>query len=80
MKQSGEIQSITVNNLTGAKVDLETVSPMLDADGKTQAERDWLVIVPRRDESAIVIMFVSTRKYFEQLSPTFEKMLESLQF
>jgi len=80
MKQSGEIQAITVNGVAGGSVELETVSLMPDANGKEQPERDWLVTVPRRDGSAIMIVFVATQKYFEQMRPTFEKMLRSVQF
>jgi hypothetical protein len=80
MKQSSEIQAITVNGVPGKSVELQTVSPMADQDGKAQSERDWLVTVPRRDGSAILFMFVCTQKHLEQLRPTFEKMLESVQF
>jgi hypothetical protein len=80
MKQSGEIQPLTVNGVAGKSAQLETVSPMADEDGKAQPERDWLVTLPRRDGSAIMIMFVATPTYFEGLRPTFEKMLDSMQF
>ena len=80
MKQSGEIQSITVNGAAAGSVELETVSMMPDAAGKAQAERDWLVAVPRRDGSVVMIVFVATQRYFEQMRPTFEKMLGSVTF
>ena len=79
MKQSAEIQAITVNGVAAGSVELETVSQMPDAEGKAQPERDWLVAVPRDDGSAIMIVFVATQKYFEQMRPTFEKMLRSVQ-
>ena len=80
IKQSGAIQVITVNGVAGGSVELEAVSPLADTEGKTQPERDWLVTVPRGDGSAIMIVFVATQKYFEQMRPTFEKMLRSVQF
>jgi len=80
IKLSGEIQPLTVNGVTGKSAQLETVSPMAGEDAKAQPERDWLVTLPRRDGSAIMIMFVATQKYFEELRPTFEKMLDSMQF
>lgn len=80
IKQGGEIESITVNSVTGGSVELETVSPMADAQGKAQSEREWLVAVPREGGSTIVILFVATQKHFEQMKPTFEKMLRSVQF
>ena len=79
MKQSGEIQAIMVNGVAGGSVELETVSQMPDAEGKAQAERDWLLTVPRDDGSVIMMVFVATQKYFEQMRPTFEKMLRSVQ-
>jgi hypothetical protein len=79
MKQSGEIQTITVNGVAAGSVELETMSMMPDAEGKAQSERDWLVTVPRDDGSAIMVVFVATQKYFEQMRPTFEKMLRSVQ-
>ncbi|MBZ5661609.1 MAG: M48 family metalloprotease [Acidobacteriia bacterium] len=80
MKQSGEIQSISVNGAAAGSVELETLSMMPDAAGKAQGERDWLVAVPRRDGSVIMIVFVATQRYFDQMRPTFEKMLGSAQF
>jgi hypothetical protein len=51
---------------------------IVDAAGKAQPEHDWLVTVPR-DRDVIVIVCVATQKYFEQLRPTFEKMIGSVQ-
>jgi Zn-dependent protease with chaperone function len=80
MKQSGEIQAITVNGVAAGSVELETVSPMRDAEGRPQAERDWLVAVPRSGGNAIMIVFVAPQIHFDQMRPTFEKMLRSAQF
>jgi len=80
MKQSGEIQPITVNGVGGGSAELETVSPVAGADQKGQAERDWLVAVPRGEGRAIFMTFVAPKAHFEQMKPTFEKMLESVQF
>jgi Zn-dependent protease with chaperone function len=80
MKQAGEIQSINLNGNGAGSVELETLSMMPDTAGKAQAERDWLVAVPRRDGSVLMIVFVATQRYFEQMRPTFEKMLGSAQF
>jgi hypothetical protein len=61
-------------------VELTTISPMATPDGKPQPERDWLVTVPRGSGQAIYLVFVSPEMHFEQLRPTFEKMLRSAQF
>lgn len=80
MKQKGDIQPLTVAGISGSSVDLATISPMATADGKPQPERDWLVTVPRGSGQAIFFVFVSPETHFEQLRPTFEKMLRSAQF
>jgi hypothetical protein len=80
MKQSGEIQAITVDGVAAGSVELETVSPMRDPEGKAQSEHDWLVAVPRAGGNAIMIVFVAPQIHSEQMRPTFEKMLRSVQF
>jgi predicted Zn-dependent protease len=80
MKQTVEIQTITVNGVSSGSVEMETVSPMRDAEGKAQPERDWLVAVPRAGGNAIMVVFVAPQVHFEQMRPTFEKMLRSVQF
>ena len=62
------------------KVELETVSPMADANGKAQRERDWLVALPRGQTNAIFFVFVSPLADFDQLRTTFERMLRSIRF
>ena len=80
MKQSGEIQPIIVAGISGSSVEMQTISPMTDAEGKAQPERDWLVTVPRGAGQAIFLVFVSSQGHFEQFRPTFERMLRSVQF
>jgi len=80
MKQSGVIQTITVDGVAAGSVELQTVSPMRDSEGKAQSERDWLVAVPRAGGNAIMIVFVAPQIHSEQMRPTFEKMLGSVQF
>jgi Zn-dependent protease with chaperone function len=80
MKQAGEIQPLTVGGISGSSVELETVSPMADAAGKAQRERDWLVTVPRGQGQVVFLVFVATQAHSEQFRPTFEKMLRSVQF
>jgi hypothetical protein len=80
MKQVGDIQSITVGGISGGSVELETVSPMATADGRPQRESDWLVAVPQGQTDAIFFVFVSPLSNFDELRPTFEKMLLSVRF
>jgi Zn-dependent protease with chaperone function len=79
MRVVGQVQPITVGGNSGGSLQLETLSPMSGADGKTQPERDWLVALQRGD-GAFYFVFVSTAANYEQLRPTFERMLRSVQF
>jgi Peptidase family M48 len=79
LMQVGQIQNIAVGGTTAGAVELQTVSPMAGADGKPQAERDWLVAVPR-GSSAIFFVFVSPQAHYDQLKPAFERMLSSVRF
>jgi Zn-dependent protease with chaperone function len=78
MRVVGQVQPVTVGGSSGGSVQLETISPMTGADGKTQRERDWLVTV-QRGSDAIFLVFVSTSANYEQFRPTFERMLRSVQ-
>ena len=80
MKQVGNIQPMTVGGISGGSAELETVSPMPGADGKPQSERDWLVALPRGRGDAIFLVSVAPLAHFDQLRPTFERMLRSLVF
>ncbi len=81
LKQSSELKAINVSGgVAGGSVELETISPVMDAAGKPQRERDWLIMVPLGSRQAIFLVFVSPMAHFEQLRPTFERMLRSVKF
>ena len=77
VKQVGQIRGVTVNGASAGSVELETVSPMVGADGKPQRERDWLVVVPR-GANAIYFVFVSPLANYDRLRPSFQRMLSSV--
>jgi len=79
MKQVGDAEPTTVDGNSAASIELETVSPMVGPGGKPQRERDWLVAVPR-GRTAVFFVFVSTLSDYDRLRPTFERMLQSIQF
>ncbi|HKQ88888.1 MAG TPA: M48 family metallopeptidase [Candidatus Acidoferrales bacterium] len=79
MKQVGDAEPLTVDGNAAASTELETISPMPGPDGKPQRERDWLVAVPR-GRTAVFLVFVSTLSDYDRLRPTFERMLDSIQF
>ncbi len=80
LQQVGETKSIEVASVQGRSVNMQSTSPFQNAKGEAQKERDWLVTVPRPDGSVIFLVFVAPESEFERLSPTFERMLRSVQF
>ena len=76
----GKAQAITVSGVQGRSVVLQSTSPFPDADGQPQKERDWLVTVPQRDGSIILMIFVAPEPDFAEFQSTYEAMLRSAQF
>jgi hypothetical protein len=80
MQQTDRFRQFSISGRTAGSVGLQTISPMPGPDGKSQAEQDWLVTIPRGDGTAIVLIFVSPQRHFDQLKPTFDRMLRSISF
>jgi beta-barrel assembly-enhancing protease len=78
MKQVGNDENIRVAGVAGKSVDLIATSPVQDANGKAQRERDWLVAVPGRQGNLIYLVFIAPDADFNTLRPTFDQMLRSL--
>lgn len=80
MRAIGSPQAITVNGIKGRSIDLQGSSP-LATNGKQQAERDWLVMLPdaSKDNGFIYFVFVAPENDFASLRPTYQRMLKSAQ-
>ena len=78
MKISGEMKSMDVNGTQGRSLELSGKSP-LTQNGQPLPERDWLVTLPRPQGGLFYVVFVSPERDFNQLHPTYQKMLDSLQ-
>jgi hypothetical protein len=78
MRQEGEVQNALVNGVEGRSVYLRANSPVLQA-GKPLPERDWLVVVPRREGGLVYLVFVAPEQDFAQLSGVYRKMLDSFE-
>ncbi|HEV2134925.1 MAG TPA: M48 family metallopeptidase [Terracidiphilus sp.] len=76
----GKATEIKVAGVRGRSVNLQSTSPFRDAKGNPQKERDRLVTIPRSDGSVIFIVFVAPEPDLNRASPTFERMLRSVQF
>jgi len=80
LEQLGNPQRLIVGGVEGRSTFLRSSSPIPNANGQSQPERDWLVTVQRQDGSMIYMIFVSTQADFSRLQPTFEAMVKSIQF
>jgi hypothetical protein len=78
MKVSGEPKNIDVNGMQGRSLELLGNSP-LQLNGKPLPERDLLVAVPRAQGGLVYLVFISPDRDYNQLHPTYQKMLDSLQ-
>ncbi len=78
MKISSEMKNIDVNGTQGRSLELSGKSPLL-LNGEPLPERDWLVTFPRPQGGLAYVVFVSPERDFNQLHPTYQKMLNSLQ-
>jgi hypothetical protein len=78
MKISGEMKSMDVSGTQGRTLELSGNSPLL-LNGQPLPERDWLVSLPRPQSGLFYVVFVSPERDFNQLHPTYQKMLDSLQ-
>jgi Zn-dependent protease with chaperone function len=78
MKISGEMKNVDINGMQGRSLELSGKSPLL-LNGEPIPERDWLVTLPRPQGGLIYVVFVSPERDFNQLHPTYQKMLDSLQ-
>src|SRR6185437_1648443 len=78
MKISGEMKNIDINGTQGRTLELSGKSPLM-LNGEPLPERDWLVTLPRPQGGLFYVVFVSPERDFNQLHPTYQKMLDSLQ-
>ncbi|HEX8713756.1 MAG TPA: M48 family metallopeptidase [Terracidiphilus sp.] len=76
----GKASEIKLAGVTGRSLNLQSTSPFPDGKGQAQKERDRLVTVPRQDGVVIYIVFVAPEADVSRVSPTFERMLRSVQF
>ncbi len=78
LRASGSPSSIDVNGVQGRSVSMDGISPLKKGD-ESLAERDWLVAVPRPQGGLLYLVFVAPERDFNQLRPTYQKILDSLQ-
>jgi hypothetical protein len=67
-----------VNGQSGRSTLLTGTSP-IQQNGQSVPERDWLVTLPGPNGNLTYLVFVAPENDFNQLRPTYQKMLDSLQ-
>jgi hypothetical protein len=78
-KADGNPSNINVAGTQGRSVFLTGSSPV-QQNGQPVPERDWVVTVPGSQQGELMyLVFVAPEKDFNQLKPTYQKMLNSLQ-
>ncbi len=78
LQPASDINRISVNGMEGRSVYLRGQSPV-QRNGQPVPERDWLVTVPNPQGGLLYLIFVAPEPDFNQLRPTYERMLNSLQ-
>jgi hypothetical protein len=76
MKVYSSPTGIQVNGQEGRSTYLTGTSP-IQHNGQAVPERDWLVTLPGPKGGLVYLVFVAPEEEFNQLRPTFQKMLES---
>lgn len=79
MRLISDAQPVNITGLRGLAVNLQSPSPLADSNGEPVPERDMLVTAQRPDGSVLWLLFIAPEQRFQQLSPTFKRMLDSLQ-
>jgi beta-barrel assembly-enhancing protease len=78
-RAAGPTSDVQVAGARGRTVHLQSTSDFPDANGRPQKERDQLVTIPRPGGTIIYIVFIAPEGEYQQFSPTFERMLQSVQ-
>jgi hypothetical protein len=80
LRTVGGISTISVGSIRGRSISMESTSPFPDANGRAQRESDQLVVLPSPNGSVVYFVFVSPRNDLDRLRPTFDRMLQNVQF
>jgi hypothetical protein len=80
LRSTGTPQPVQVGGREARSVELTGDSPV-QQNGRPTRERDWLVTVPNGPGGGLLyFVFVAPESSFGQLRPTYQRMLDSVQF
>ena len=69
-----------MNGIQGRAVMMQSVSPFPSAKGQQPLEHEWLVVLPQSNDVVIFFVLVAPQSEFARFQPTYEEMLNSVQF
>jgi hypothetical protein len=75
----GGVQQSSFNGMRAMVLNLVGPSPLTSQNGQRVAERNMLVTIQRPDGMVLWLLFIAPEQDFNQLSPAFQQMLNSLQ-
>lgn len=78
MQESSSWSNTTVSGRAARAVTLRGTSP-LQTNGQAEQEKDWFVVTQRSDGTLIYFVFVAPVNDFNELEPTYSRMLRSIQ-
>lgn len=78
MKQVGNDEDFTLNGAAAKSVVMVGNSPLVDRNNRPERERDWVVVTRNRGGDVIYFVFIAPEADFQNLYPTFNKVLRSV--
>lgn len=78
LRQVGNDEDFTLNGAAAKSVMLVGTSPLMDQNNRAERERDWLVVTRDRSGDVIYFVFIAPEADFQDLYPTFNKILRSV--
>ena len=80
VKPTGTAEVLGVNGIQARSVMMESASPFPSASGQQQLERDWLVVMPPSANRVIFFVFIAPQSDFARFQPTYQALLQTLQY
>ncbi|MEO5936349.1 MAG: M48 family metalloprotease [Terriglobales bacterium] len=78
LRQVGNHESFTLNGTPAKSVVMVGTSPLMDRNNRPERERDWMVVTKDRGGDVIYFVFIAPESDFQELYPTFNKILRSV--
>ncbi|HUS19725.1 MAG TPA: M48 family metallopeptidase [Terriglobales bacterium] len=77
MKQVGNDEDFRLNGAAAKSIMMVGNSPLMDRNNRPERERDWMVVTKNRNGEVIYLVFIAPESDFQNLYPTYDKILRS---